>query len=143
MVLLDVVYNHFGPEGNYLQRYAPEFFTSRHRTPWGDAINFAHPIVRRFFIANALYWLEEYQFDGLRIDAVHAMHDDDSATHFVDELIETVQDGPGRARHVHLVLENESNEARRLRGREVQGTARRAMRISTQRRRQPDTPRAA
>jgi 1,4-alpha-glucan branching enzyme len=116
MVLLDVVYNHFGPQGNYLPRYAPEFFTGRYRTPWGDAINFAHPVVRQFFIHNALYWLNEYSFDGLRIDAVHAMYDD-SAVHFIDELTQTVQQGPGRERHVHLVLENERNEARRLSGR--------------------------
>ena len=114
MVLLDVVYNHFGPQGNYLPRYAPEFFTARHRTPWGDAINFAHPVVRQFFIHNALYWLDEYHFDGLRIDAVHAMYDD-GPLHFIDELTQTVRRGPGRERHVHLVLENERNEARRLR----------------------------
>ncbi|MGH8177963.1 MAG: malto-oligosyltrehalose trehalohydrolase [Steroidobacter sp.] len=113
MVLLDVVYNHFGPEGNYLPRYARDFFTRRHRTPWGDAIDFAHPQVRQFFIQNALYWLNEYRFDGLRIDAVHAMHDD-SPTHFIDELIETVRQGPGRERCVHVVLENHNNEARRL-----------------------------
>ena len=81
MVLLDVVYNHFGPEGNYLHLYAPQFFTDRHRTPWGSGINFdddASETVRRFFIDNALYWLEEYHFDGLRLDAVHAIADDSS-----------------------------------------------------------------
>ena len=79
MVLLDVVYNHFGPEGNYLHRIAPPFFTDRHTTPWGAAINFdgrdSRP-VRDFFIHNALYWLEEFHFDGLRLDAVHAIVDD-------------------------------------------------------------------
>lgn len=114
MVLLDVVYNHFGPEGNYLPRYAPQFFTARRQTPWGDAVNFAHPVVREFFIHNALYWLEEYRFDGLRIDAVHAMYDD-APSGFIDELIERVQAGPGRERCTHIVLENERNEARRLR----------------------------
>src|ERR1700739_1215995 len=77
-VLLDVVYNHFGPEGNYLHRYAPQFFSERHATPWGAAINFDGPgsdAVREFFIHNALYWLEEYHFDGLRLDAVHAVYD--------------------------------------------------------------------
>jgi malto-oligosyltrehalose trehalohydrolase len=113
MVLLDVVYNHFGPSGNYLPRYAADFFTSRHRTPWGDAINFAHPVVRQFFIQNALYWLEEYRFDGLRLDAVHAMYDD-GPRHFIDELVETAAAGPGRERQIHIVLENERNEARRL-----------------------------
>ena len=79
MVLLDVVYNHFGPEGNYLARYAPQFFTERHQTPWGAAINFDGAdsrAVRDFFIHNALYWLEEFHFDGLRFDAVHAIVDD-------------------------------------------------------------------
>ena len=113
MVLIDVVYNHFGPEGNYLHRYAEDFFTSAHHTPWGSAINFAHPIVRRFFIQNALYWLNEYRFDGLRIDAVHAMFDDGNV-HFIDELADSVQRGPGSERHVHVILENHHNEARRL-----------------------------
>lgn len=113
MVLVDVVYNHFGPEGNYLHRYAGDFFTSAHHTPWGSAINFAHPIVREFFIQNALYWLNEYRCDGLRVDAVHAMFDD-GATHFIDELVDRVQRGPGSERHVHVVLENHHNEARRL-----------------------------
>ena len=76
MVFLDVVYNHFGPEGNYLGLYAPQFFRDDLKTPWGSAIDFRKPPVRRFFIENALYWLEEYHFDGLRFDAVHAMADD-------------------------------------------------------------------
>jgi 1,4-alpha-glucan branching enzyme/maltooligosyltrehalose trehalohydrolase len=113
MVLIDVVYNHFGPEGNYLHRYAADFFAPEHRTPWGSAINFAHPVVRQFFIQNALYWLNEYRFDGLRVDAVHAMYDDGD-THFIDELVDSVQRGPGSERHVHVVLENHHNEARRL-----------------------------
>nr|WP_298719970.1 malto-oligosyltrehalose trehalohydrolase [uncultured Steroidobacter sp.] len=113
MVLIDVVYNHFGPEGNYLHRYCEDFFTSAHHTPWGSAINFAHPVVRQFFIQNALYWLNEYRFDGLRVDAVHAMFDD-ADTHFIDELVDHVQRGPGSERHVHVVLENHHNEARRL-----------------------------
>jgi maltooligosyltrehalose trehalohydrolase len=113
MVLIDVVYNHFGPEGNYLHRYAEDFFTSAHHTPWGSAINFAHPVVRQFFIQNALYWLNEYRFDGLRVDAVHAMFDDGD-THFIDELVDSVQRGPGSERHAHVVLENHHNQARRL-----------------------------
>ncbi len=113
-VLLDVVYNHFGPDGNYLGRYAGDFFTGKHHTPWGDAIDFSHPIVRQFFIQNALYWIDEYHFDGLRIDAVHAMYDD-GPRHFIDELIDAVQDGPGRERQVHVVLENHDNQAGRLR----------------------------
>ena len=72
MVFLDVVYNHFGPEGNYLGRYAPSFFTEV-QTPWGSAIDYRVPQVRAFAIENALYWLDEYRFDGLRLDAVHAI----------------------------------------------------------------------
>jgi maltooligosyltrehalose trehalohydrolase len=115
-VLLDVVYNHFGPEGNWLHAYAPQFFTERHHTPWGAGINFdgEHSrTVRDFFIQNALYWLEEYRFDGLRLDAVHAMRDD-GERHFVTELTQAVHDGPGRQRNVHIVLENSDNAARYL-----------------------------
>ena len=115
-VMLDVVYNHFGPEGNYLHRYAPGFFTDRHHTPWGSAINFDGPgskTVRDFFIHNALYWLEEYHFDGLRFDAVHAIMDD-SARHFFTELAAVLRAGPGSARPIYLVLENNANEAHYL-----------------------------
>ncbi len=118
MVFLDVVYNHFGPEGNYLSRYAPQFFTDRYDTPWGSAVNFdgeGSGHVREYFIHNALYWLEEYGFDGLRLDAVHAIKDS-SETHFLDELAGRVREGPGHHRHVHLVLENDAKEARYLRG---------------------------
>jgi maltooligosyltrehalose trehalohydrolase len=117
MVILDVVYNHFGPDGNYLPRYAQPFFTDRYQTPWGQAINFdgeGSQVVREFFIQNALYWLEEFHLDGLRLDAVHAMYDG-SKVHFIDELAQRVQAGPGRERPVHLILENHANEARRLR----------------------------
>jgi malto-oligosyltrehalose trehalohydrolase len=116
MVFLDVVYNHFGPEGNYLHLYAPQFFTERHHTPWGAAINFdgeASGTVRQFFIHNALYWLEEFHLDGLRFDAVDQIYDD-SEPHFLTELAEAVRAGPGRERQIHLVLENDKNEARRL-----------------------------
>jgi malto-oligosyltrehalose trehalohydrolase len=116
MVLLDVVYNHFGPEGNYLHASAPQFFNAAVDTPWGAAINFDGPgsrTVRDFFIHNALYWLEEFHLDGLRVDAVHAMHDR-GALHFADELVQAVRAGPGRARHVHLILENDLNDAARL-----------------------------
>jgi malto-oligosyltrehalose trehalohydrolase len=105
MVFLDVVYNHFGPKGNYLGLYAPAFFTERYKTPWGAAINFANDVVRQYFIHNALYWLEEYHFDGLRFDAVHAIYDD-SPRHVLDEIRESV---PARK---HLVLENDANQAR-------------------------------
>jgi maltooligosyltrehalose trehalohydrolase len=116
MIFLDVVYNHFGPEGNYLHLYAPHFFTNRHRTPWGDAINFDGPesrVVRDFFIHNALYWLEEYHFDGLRLDAVHAIVDD-SQPDILTELAQTVRERFGTQRFVHLVLENVDNAAHYL-----------------------------
>lgn len=115
MVFLDVVYNHFGPEGNYLHLYAPNFFTDRYSTPWGQAIDFSRggQPVRDFFIHNALYWIEEFNIDGLRLDAVHAIFDD-SARHILVELAETVHAQVGDGRHVHLVLENDNNEARYL-----------------------------
>jgi malto-oligosyltrehalose trehalohydrolase len=116
MVFLDVVYNHFGPEGNYLHAYARPFFTERHHTPWGDAINFddaGSRTVREFFIHNALYWLEEFHMDGLRLDAVHAIADD-SKPDILVELAERVRAGPGAAREVHLVLENDRNQSRYL-----------------------------
>jgi malto-oligosyltrehalose trehalohydrolase len=116
-VMLDVVHNHFGPDGNYLHVYARDhFFSKRHQTPWGAAINFdgaGSRVVRDFFIHNALYWLEEFHFDGLRLDAVHAICDD-SDPDILMELAEAVRGGPGRERHVHLVLENDDNTARYL-----------------------------
>ena len=113
MVLLDVVYNHFGPSGNHLARYAAPFFTVRHKTPWGAAIDFDGPAsgpVRDFFVHNALYWLREYRFDGLRLDAVHAIADD-SARHVLDTLAGEIRAAIEPGRHVHLVLENERNQA--------------------------------
>jgi malto-oligosyltrehalose trehalohydrolase len=115
-VLLDVVYNHFGPEGNYLPAIAPEFFTDRHHTPWGAAINFDGPRsrpVRDFFIENALYWLEEFNFDGLRFDAVHAIFDE-SEPDIISEIAQSVR-GRFTGRDIHLVLENDRNQARYLR----------------------------
>jgi maltooligosyltrehalose trehalohydrolase len=109
MVLLDVVYNHFGPDGNYLHAYAKPWFDGRQHTPWGAAIDFSQRPVREFFVHNALYWLEEFRLDGLRLDAVHAIADDT----FVDELCARVRAGIAD-RPVHLVLENDRNEARRL-----------------------------
>ena len=116
IVLLDVVYNHFGPDGNYLHAYARTFFNEAVQTPWGAAINFdaaGSATVRDFFIHNALYWIEEFRFDGLRIDAVPAMRDG-STRHFIDDLAERVRAGPGSERHVHLILENDVNDAQRL-----------------------------
>jgi len=114
-VLLDVVYNHFGPEGNYLHAIAPDFFTERHHTPWGAAINYDGPRsrpVRDFVLHNALYWLEEFHLDGLRLDAVHAILDEGTPD-ILAELAQTVRRCM-TGREVHLVLENDRNEARRL-----------------------------
>ena len=105
MVLLDVVYNHFGPKGNYLGMYAPQFFNDRDQTPWGAAINFGNEVVRQYFLHNVLYWMEEYGFDGLRFDAVHAIIDR-SPRHILDEIRAAVP------AHKHLVLENDANQAR-------------------------------
>ncbi len=116
MIYLDVVYNHFGPDGNYLNAYAPQFFDEALHTPWGAAIDFHKSEVREYFTQNALYWLMEYRFDGLRFDAVHAICDSD----WLDEMAEIVRaavaaESQGR-RHVHLVLENERNAAGHLQG---------------------------
>ena len=112
MVFLDVVYNHFGPEGNYLYVYARDaFFTGKFHTPWGTAINFQGPqsrTVRDFYIANALYWLEEYHMDGLRFDAVHAIFDH-SHPDILEEISQRVLSGPGQQRDIHLILENDNN----------------------------------
>ena len=116
MVFMDVVYNHFGPDGNYLSCYAPAFLDPLHGTPWGAAINFGgadSSAVRQFFIHNALYWIEEFHLDGLRIDAAHAIHDD-SRPDILEELAHRVATGPGASRHVHLVLENDRNDAHYL-----------------------------
>lgn len=113
MILLDVVYNHFGPDGNYLNAYAPQFFNDNHHTPWGAAINFDDDrcrTIRDFFIHNALYWLEEYHFDGLRLDAVHAITDN-SHPDIIEELATKVQEGPGCKRQIHLILENDANRS--------------------------------
>ncbi|HEX4078819.1 MAG TPA: malto-oligosyltrehalose trehalohydrolase [Rhizomicrobium sp.] len=110
MVFLDVVYNHFGPDGNWLPEYAPQFFRSDMKTPWGGAINFRQPMVRRFFIENAIYWIHEFRLDGLRFDAVHAIRDRDFLIELASQLRASVPDG----RYVHLVLENDDNDAQLL-----------------------------
>ncbi|WAI81569.1 MULTISPECIES: malto-oligosyltrehalose trehalohydrolase [Achromobacter] len=106
-VMLDVVYNHFGPDGNYLSQYAAPFFRDDVSTPWGAAIDFRQPAVRRYFEENALYWLTEYRFDGLRLDAVHAITDPD----WLVELARFVRGQVPAQRHLHLVLENDDNRA--------------------------------
>jgi len=122
-VALDVVYNHFGPEGNYLPAYGP-YFTDRYRTPWGEAINYdgAHSDeVRRFFLENALYWLEEYHFDVLRLDAIHSIFDF-SASPFLAEVKSAVADLSRRlGRQIHLIAESDLNDSRVILPRERAG----------------------
>jgi malto-oligosyltrehalose trehalohydrolase len=110
MVFLDVVYNHFGPEGNYLNRYAPTFFAPAH-TPWGSAIDYRVPQVRAFAVGNALHWLEHYRFDGLRLDAVHAIVEpgQPSILHDLSRVIGHFSSATGRM--IHLVIENDDNRA--------------------------------
>ena len=116
-VALDVVYNHLGPEGNYLNVYGP-YFTDRYHTPWGDAINYdgaGSDEVRRFFIANALHWLEDYHFDALRLDAIHGIFDF-GAQHFLAELkLEVSQLSKRAGRQIHLIAESDLNDSRVLR----------------------------
>jgi maltooligosyltrehalose trehalohydrolase len=109
MVFLDVVYNHFGPEGNYLGRYAPQFFTTA-RTPWGNAIDYENPVVRRFAVENALYWLDDFRFDGLRLDAVHAIAEPSRTTLLNEMSLAVGKLSADTARHIHLVLENDANQ---------------------------------
>ena len=111
MLFLDVVYNHFGPDGNYLGTVAPEFFRDDVHTPWGSAIDFRRPEVRSFFTENAIQWIRDYRFDGLRFDAVHAITESD----WLDEMARAVRAAAGPDRHVHLVLENDDNNADHLR----------------------------
>jgi len=107
MVFVDVVYNHFGPDGNYLGHYAKGFFRDDIKTPWGPAIDFRRREVRDFFCENALMWMHDYRVDGLRFDAVHAITEKD----FLAELAARVHTSIEPGRHVHLVLENENNDA--------------------------------
>ena len=108
MVFLDVVYNHFGPEGNPLGRLAPEFFHPERSTPWGIAIAYETPAVRRFFIDNALYWLDEFRFDGLRFDAADHVVDADSEEEILAEMAREVR-ARFPDRHVHLATEDNRN----------------------------------
>jgi len=110
MVFLDVVYNHFGPEGNYLGRYAPSFFTEA-QTPWGSAIDYRVAEVRAFAIENALYWLREYRFDGLRLDAVNTIVETGEVAILHDLSVAAGKLAAETGRHVHLVIENSDNRA--------------------------------
>ncbi len=113
-VVLDVVYNHLGPEGNYLHGYGP-YFTDRYRTPWGEAVNFDGPYsdeVRRYFIDNALHWVCEYHVDALRLDAVHGIFDF-SARHFLEELAAEVhREAEDLGREIHVIAESDLNDIR-------------------------------
>lgn len=111
MVFLDVVYNHFGPEGNYLPAYAPDFFTKDVPTPWGAAIDYRVPEVRAFAVQNVLHWLRDYRFDGLRFDAVHAVR-----ARGEPSILKVIAEAAGalakaQDRHIHLILENDDNSA--------------------------------
>lgn len=117
-VILDVVYNHFGPDGNYLREFSAHYFNAERKTPWGDSLNFDRPDgkpVRAFFLENALYWMRDFHIDGFRMDATHAIFDD-SPTHLVAEIAAAVQ-----ARGGFVIAEDERNEARIVVGRDCGG----------------------
>ncbi|MBI5569097.1 MAG: malto-oligosyltrehalose trehalohydrolase [Desulfomonile tiedjei] len=122
-VVLDVVYNHMGPEGNYLWDFGP-YFTDRYRTPWGPAINLDGPYsdeVRRFFLENALYWVTDFHIDALRIDAIHGICDF-SARHFLKELATTVHEqGERLNRRIYVIPESDLNDSRVIRSHDVGG----------------------
>jgi maltooligosyltrehalose trehalohydrolase len=111
-VVLDVVYNHLGPEGNYLAEYGP-YFTDRYKTPWGSAVNFDGPDaagVRRHFVENARYWVREFHLDGFRLDAIHAIYDT-SPLHILTEIAEAArEEGRRFGRPVHVVAESHDND---------------------------------
>ncbi len=112
MIVLDVVYNHFGPDGNYLHLYAPDFFDPKRRTPWGAAIAFERKPVREFFFHNMLYWLEEFRFDGLRFDAIDHIRDASDEPLLIKMAREVRARFPDR--HIHLTIEDEDNSTRLL-----------------------------
>ncbi len=122
-VLLDVVYNHLGPSGNYLARYGP-YFTAKHHTPWGEALNLDSPgsdEVRRFLCDNAKMWLRDYHFDGLRLDAIHSLFDQ-SAVHFLEQLSAEIEELSAQlGRHLVLIAESDLNDPRLVRPRECGG----------------------
>jgi maltooligosyltrehalose trehalohydrolase len=115
-VILDVVYNHFGPDGNYLRAFAKDYFTDKYDNEWGDAINFDGKNskgVREYFIANAVYWIEEFHFDGFRLDATHQIFDD-SHTHILAEIVMEARAAAGRKRTL-IIAENETQKVRHVR----------------------------
>jgi maltooligosyltrehalose trehalohydrolase len=115
-VILDAVYNHFGPDGNYLRDFSADYFTDRYHTPWGEAINYDGPRarwVRKFVLDNARYWLHEYHVDGLRLDATHAIYDN-SAQHLLSELTQVIRASLPPDRHIALTAETHENDVRYL-----------------------------
>ena len=114
-VILDVVYNHFGPDGNYLREFSPDYFESRHHTPWGEAINFGNRTVRDYYVSNLAYWMRDFHIDGFRLDATHEIFDD-SPTHILAELAAFVHERGG-----YLIAEDERNEARIIESNERDG----------------------
>jgi maltooligosyltrehalose trehalohydrolase len=122
-VILDVVYNHLGPSGNYLGRFGP-YFTEKYKTPWGQAVNYddrGSDEVRRFFLDNVLMWLRDYHMDGLRIDAVHAIYDT-SAVHLLDEMAAEVRKLEAETgRHLILIAESDLNDPKIIRRPEIGG----------------------
>jgi maltooligosyltrehalose trehalohydrolase len=113
-VILDVVYNHFGPDGNYIAEFSPDYFTTKYANDWGDSINFEGPApVREFYIENAAYWIDEFHLDGLRLDATQDIHDA-SPEHVIAAIARRAREAAGR-RRVFLVAENEPQEAHLVR----------------------------
>lgn len=116
-VILDVVYNHLGPDGNYLRTWSPKYFTDRHKTPWGDALNYDgedSSAVRAFVLENAAYWIRDFHFDGLRLDATHAILDDREGTHLLAEIADVAR-AAASEREILVIAEDERNEARIVR----------------------------
>ena len=113
-VMLDVVYNHLGPDGNYLRTFVPDALTDRYQTPWGEAINFDGvdcALIRRYFIDNALYWLHEFHIDGLRLDAAHEMFDAQQP-HILAEIADAVHERMPSGKRCLLVAEDRGNQLR-------------------------------
>jgi maltooligosyltrehalose trehalohydrolase len=113
-VILDVVYNHLGPDGNYLAQYTPDYFTKKNATEWGDAINFAVDGVREFFAENAAYWIDEFHLDGLRLDATQSIHDDESEENIVALVTRRAREAADN-RSILITAENEPQEVKLLR----------------------------
>jgi maltooligosyltrehalose trehalohydrolase len=122
-VILDVVYNHLGPEGNYIRNYAP-YFTGQYLTPWGEAVNFDQAYsdkVRAYFINNALYWLKEYHIDALRLDALHAVIDNSAQPFLADLAAAVSQEASRLGRRIYLMAEDDRNDARVVQPAELNG----------------------